>query len=84
LGCCPACGARFRGDATCSRCGADLARLMSLAASAFLARRQARRLLLAGDLRGALEQARQAQRLAATRAGEAVSRIASCLAAISR
>jgi len=40
-------------------------------------------LLLAGDVGGALEEAREAQRIAATSAGEALFGITSCLAAIS-
>ncbi len=81
---CPACGARFRGAALCSRCGADLTRLMSLAAAGFLERREARRLLLQGDLDAAIERARRAQRLAATSAGAAVLKVATCLALVSR
>jgi hypothetical protein len=57
---------------------------MSLAASALQHRREARRLLLAGDVGGALEEARNAQRLAATSAGEALFGITSCLEGISR
>jgi hypothetical protein len=78
---CPACGARFRGAVLCSRCGADLTRLMSLAAFAHLQRAGARRLLLEGDFAGALAQAREAQVLAATPEGEAIARIAACLVA---
>ena len=39
---CPVCRARFRGVAVCSRCGADLARLMLLAAEAWRLREAAR------------------------------------------
>ncbi len=79
---CPACGARFRGAATCSRCGADLSALMSIAAAAYRERQAARRLLLEADAVGAASRAGEAQRLAATSAGEALLRVASVLAVI--
>jgi len=77
---CPACGARFRGAATCSRCGADLSGLMSLLVSAYRDRQEARRRLLAGDAAGAASRAGEAQRLAASSAGESLLRVASVLA----
>ena len=60
---CPVCGARFRGSATCSRCGTDLAPLMALAARAWVVRDRCRRALLAGDLPAALRLAAAARRL---------------------
>ena len=78
---CPACAARFRGTAECSRCGADLAPVMSLAALAYHRRVQARRFLAEGDFAGALLQAREAQATAALPAGDALARVAACLAA---
>jgi len=39
---CPVCGARFRESPTCSRCGADLEPLMTLAARAYSLRQGAR------------------------------------------
>lgn len=81
---CPACGAGFRGAATCSRCGADLSAPMSIAAAAYRERQAARRFLLEGDAAGAASRASEAQRLAPTSAGEALLRVASVLAPILR
>jgi hypothetical protein len=63
---CPVCGARFRGSATCSRCGTDLAALMRIAARAWAARKQCRAALEAGDLPAAVRwdaAAKQLQRM---------------------
>ena len=69
---CPVCRAGFRATALCSRCGADLAPLMRLAASAWRLRESARRALQAGDFSAARDLAAQAQRLHATSAGRSV------------
>jgi hypothetical protein len=66
---CPVCRARFRGVATCSRCGADLTPLMRLAAHAYRLRYQARHFLRKGDCPKALASAETAQRLHATPEG---------------
>jgi hypothetical protein len=60
---CPVCRARFRGTATCSRCGADLARLMRLAAGAWRLRRRSRAALLEGDWNAASAAASASRRL---------------------
>ena len=46
---CPVCKARFRGEAECLRCGADLTPLMLLSAHAYWLRQAARRALETGD-----------------------------------
>lgn len=60
---CPVCSARFRGSATCSRCGTDLSLPMRIAARALAIRRAAREALLAGDLARALRLSAAARRL---------------------
>ena len=65
---CPVCGARFRGSATCSRCGTDLTTLMSVAARAWAARERCRTALRRGDLVGALRWATVARKLHASQA----------------
>jgi hypothetical protein len=69
---CPVCRAGFRATALCSRCGADLTRLMGLAASAWRFRESARRALRERDFAAARDLAAQAQRLHATPAGRSV------------
>lgn len=66
---CPVCRARFRAQRYCPRCGADLGPLMSLAARAFVLRRQSRQALRRGDLPRADTLLREAQRLCDTPAG---------------
>jgi hypothetical protein len=80
---CPACGARFRGTAICSRCGADLSVVMGLALAAFQLRERARRRLIEGDVDGAATLAEKAERLDATPSGDALVRVTSLLAAAS-
>ena len=66
---CPVCRARFRGATVCSRCGADLAVVMTLAASAWRMRQAAREAFAAGDLTRARELAAHSQELCSTPAG---------------
>lgn len=66
---CPVCRAKFRRTATCSRCGADLTPLMTLAVRAWQARQAARRALLTGDIETAARRAAEAQDLQATEPG---------------
>jgi hypothetical protein len=77
-GCCPVCQARFRGASRCSRCGADLSVLMSLASQAFVLRRAARESLRRADNRAAAASVRLAQQLHATPEGNLLTWI--CLA----
>ena len=72
---CPVCQARFRGAAVCSRCGADLARLMRIAAEAWRLREAARRAMLAGEFGQAFDLAGRAQGTQATRGGETLLRL---------
>jgi hypothetical protein len=77
-GCCPVCQARFRGASRCSRCGADLSVLMSLASQAFVLRRAARQSLRQADNRAAAASVQAAQQLHATPEGNLLTWI--CLA----
>ena len=67
---CPVCRARFRGSAECSRCGADLTRVLSLIAEAWRLRRSAREALLEGDPTRARSLAAEAQTIHHTPAGQ--------------
>ena len=66
---CPVCRAPFRETSTCSRCGADLTRLMTLAAQSQVLRQQARQALTAGDVATGLAKAGLAQTTCATPQG---------------
>jgi hypothetical protein len=77
-GCCPVCQARFRGASRCSRCGADLSVLMSLASEAFVLRRAARESLRQADYQAAAASVQAAQQLHATPEGDLLTWI--CLA----
>lgn len=72
---CPVCQARFRGAVVCSRCGADLGRLMRLAARAWWLREAARAAVATGDFERVLELAAKAQEAQGTPAGEALLRM---------
>ncbi len=77
---CPVCQARFRGASICSRCGADLGRLMQLSAEAWRLREAARTALAAGEFGLCFELAARAQEVQSTRAGQALREIAQWLA----
>lgn len=77
---CPVCRARFRGMATCSRCGADLAPLMLLMAHAYSLCQKARQSLLQGDARAALTLSKAAQNLHATPEGRLLHAVCSVAA----
>ena len=66
---CPVCKARFRGEAECPRCGADLTPLMLLSAHAYRLRQAARLALESGDFETALSSARGAEDLHSTGEG---------------
>ena len=66
---CPVCRAKFRGTRQCSRCGADLSKMMTLSASAQRCRENARKSLLAMNFVKAHEFAAAAQRKHATDTG---------------
>lgn len=80
---CPVCQARFRGVSVCSRCGADLARLMIIVAEGWRLREAARSAMVAGEFGRAFELAGAAQEAHATSAGEALLRLGAWLAASS-
>ena len=80
---CPVCRASFRGRSICSRCGADLTRLMAVAARAFVLRQRARFALWGGQVGTARDLADQAQVLHRTGQGKrllAVTRILEAVA----
>jgi len=66
---CPVCRASYRGEAACSRCGADLEPIMLLSAKAYVLREKAREALLAGNVRGARALVDRAEELCETEAG---------------
>jgi predicted amidophosphoribosyltransferase len=68
---CPTCRAPWRGVTTCPRCGSDLTAIMRVAVKAWELREAARAALCAGDRpSAALDLARAACRLHATRRGQ--------------
>ena len=66
---CPVCKAGFRGTRKCTRCGADLSNLMTIAAAARLYRNKARTAIKSRDFAKAHDLAADAQRLHATETG---------------
>ena len=73
---CPVCQARFRETRECSRCGANLAVLMSLAGEAYLARQMARRALRTGEVKAASAWAGWANRRHRTASGVRLEELA--------
>ncbi len=67
---CPVCQASFRGAAICSRCGADLGRMMLLTAEAWKLRTSAQSAIAAGDFALGFELADKAQNTQWSRQGE--------------
>ena len=80
---CPVCKARFRGQRQCSRCGADLSRLMLVVGRAYALRRQAKRALLEARYGAACELAGKAQSLQHTALGQRILVVARTLDMIS-
>ena len=76
---CPVCQARFRGSTECSRCGADLGPIMTLAAASWRLREAARQAIAEGDPAHARALAAQAQKLCRTPAGAELEMLASWL-----
>ena len=76
---CPVCQARFRGSAICSRCGADLAPLLSLIEHAYGLRREARKAIETGDVERAQELAAQAENVCSSRKGRGLWLLSSWL-----
>jgi hypothetical protein len=81
---CPACRARFRGETTCSRCGADLHRPMLLVLSATRLRNAARAAIEHHDYTRAGELAEIAQQHHPTRTGHGLHLLAQWLDALIR
>ena len=78
---CPVCQARFRGARLCSRCGADLEPLMSLAVLAWQRRQAACQAFQASDFRRATGLADEAQQLHSTPDGERLRLLAAWMCA---
>ena len=77
---CPVCRARFRGARGCSRCGADLTMVMSLAASAWRIRLAARQALAGGEFARTRYLASAAQQICCTPAGRRLEALSAWLA----
>jgi DNA polymerase III epsilon subunit-like protein len=80
---CPVCKARFRGHRQCSRCGADLSRLMLVTARAYRLRRQATQALCEARYGIACKLAKRAQNLHDTIPGRKIMLTARVLDMIS-
>jgi hypothetical protein len=76
---CPVCRARFRGARECSRCGADLTVVMTLAALAWRLRQAAREAVAGGDFARAQELAARAQEVCYTPGGRRLEWLSGCL-----
>ena len=77
---CPVCRASFRGEVTCSRCGADLQAVMTIAASAYRLRRAASAAILSNDAQRAERLAAEAQAMLSTPSGRRLLVLARVLA----
>jgi hypothetical protein len=77
---CPVCRARFRGASLCSRCGADLTAVMTLAAAAWRLRQAARHALAAGEFARVCELAAEAQQTCSTPSGRGLEGLGQWLA----
>jgi hypothetical protein len=80
---CPVCRARFRGAVECSRCGADLTAIMSLAAAAWRLRQAARQALAGGDPESARSLASEAESICHTPAGARLEQLSSLVGLLS-
>ena len=69
---CPVCRAKFRETRQCSRCGADLSVLMTLAEAAHRYRELARQAVRTGAFKKARGLAKQAQKFHATEKGRRI------------
>lgn len=78
---CPVCGAGFRSTRSCSRCGADLTPLMTLAAESWRLRKRAKKALRTGKFKACLDLAAEAERLHATESGRRLGNLARWLTA---
>ncbi len=76
---CPVCNATFRGAAICTRCGADLGRLMRLVVEAWQLRESARKAIASGEFARGFQFAAKAQEIQSTRAGAALRKVSEWL-----
>lgn len=76
---CPVCKARLRGQRYCSRCGADLSRIMRVVARAHQLREQAGQALCEGRYHVACALADEAQNLHYTIRGRRIALVARLL-----
>ena len=67
---CPVCGADFGGESRCTGCGADLSKLMEIAAKSMHLRQQARQALRRRQYRQACRLSTQAQDLHQSSSGQ--------------
>ncbi|OEU52100.1 MAG: hypothetical protein BA868_05890 [Desulfobacterales bacterium C00003106] len=77
---CPVCRAGFRGTTRCSRCGADLTRLMTLLVTARHYRNKARKAICLRKFEEARALSTSAQKIHATQAGKRLCLLTSWLA----
>ncbi len=78
---CPVCRARFRNARECSRCGADLTIIMTLAAAAWRMRKAARQALIDDDPARAQVLASEAESLCHTPAGARLQSLSALVSA---
>ena len=76
---CPVCQAGFRGARTCSRCGADLEKLMHLTAKAWNLRERARAKLKEGEVEAARKLAAKSLEIQPTASGAALQQLSEWL-----
>ncbi len=76
---CPVCNAGFRSTRICSRCGADLFVLMTLASLSQRCRANAGKAILSNDFNKAREHVAEAQKLHATEKGKRLLLLSSWL-----
>ena len=76
---CPVCRAKFRATRECSRCGADLSKLMQLAVMSRICRRKARKAVQDHEFKNAYDFAKKAQRLHETEKGHGLLRLTAWL-----
>jgi predicted amidophosphoribosyltransferase len=79
---CPVCKASFRSQTTCSRCGADLSKLMCLVAGAYHLRTRAHQALTQHRYQEAHELAQQAEALHSTAIGRKLALTSGAMAMI--
>ena len=79
---CPVCSTDFGGKVNCAGCGADLSKLMEIAARSLYLRQQARRALRSGQYAKAYKLSVKAQDMHATAIGQKLLRTTQLMDAI--